>query len=632
MCGICGYISNKRISDETLAAMNDTMLHRGPDDSGVETYEMGGLAVGFAQRRLSINDLSPLGHQPMHSRLEAGTSTPRISVVFNGEIYNFLELKKELSDYEFVSTCDTELIIASYLKWGKKCFDRFNGMFAIALLDRASGELILARDRIGKKPLYYWYEDGNLVFASELKPIMTHPDFQRKINDKVLARYMFQQYIISPDTIFENVYKLEPGTYLTYKDGTINKTKYWDIFDIYEKQSANPVTDYAEAKEELKRLLTEAVKKRMIADVPLGTFLSGGYDSSLITAIAQSISSEPVKTFTIGFGDKEYNEAEYAKEVARHLGTNHTERYISEEEMFELVESVPKYFDEPMADSSQIPTMLVSALAREKVTVAISGDGGDEFYCGYNVYSKLAKAQKLDGLGVMTNSVCNALHIKGTGLYEKIPFGVRAISENSDKLTKSQLSSMHYLDTAKKMVLCKDGLPCKYEIEGDIKAKNWQIKRMLVDMKTYLPDDIMCKVDRASMKYSLESRSPILDKEVMEFSYRIPHEFKYKDGCKKAILKDIAYDYIPKEMLERPKKGFSVPLDKWMRGPLRDRLVDYTDKAFLAGQGLFDENFTGEFVKAYLENGDGGPSSGRNYSRIVWAFYAFQQWYETYIK
>lgn len=631
MCGICGYISKQTISLEQLTEMNDSIIHRGPDDSGVEIYDVNGFSVGFAQRRLSILDLSPLGHQPMHSKPVAGTSVPRISVVFNGEIYNYRELKKEIPDYSFVSTCDTELIIAAYLKWGKECFNRFNGMFAIALLDRETGELILARDRIGKKPLYYWKNGESLVFASELKPIMLHPEFEKKINDKVLARFIYQQCIMSPDTIFENVYKLPAGSLLTFKAGGIGIEKYWDVMESYKLGSSELITDYEQAKEELKRLLKASVERRMISDVPLGAFLSGGYDSSLVTAIAAQISDTPVKTFTIGFGEKDYNEAEYAKEVSNYLGTNHTERYISEDEMYDMVESLPKYFDEPMADSSQIPTMLVSKLAKEQVTVVLSGDGGDEFYCGYNVYRSVADAQKLDGLGAIADGVFNLTHIKNSGLYKKIPFKIRVVSENRNRLSKTQIGSMDYIEAAQHFVLNKDGIPCKYEIEDRYDVDSWQIKRMLVDMDTYLCEDILTKVDRASMKYSLESRCPILDKDVMEFSYRIPHQFKYRNGVGKYILKDIAHDYIPKELLDRPKKGFSVPLDKWMRGPLKEQLMDYTDMDYLKKQGLFDEQYVNTFVRSYLANGDGGPATGKNYSKICWPFYVFQQWYNYYM-
>lgn len=633
MCGICGYISKTPISKDKLSEMNDTMIHRGPDDRGVEMYEgREGYSIGFAQRRLSILDLSTMGHQPMHSVPEAGTSVPRISLVYNGEIYNYRDLKKKLPEYKFKSTCDTELIIAAYLEWGKECFDKFNGMFAIALYDRQSDELILARDRIGKKPLYYWYEKKNLVFASELKPIMTHPEFEKKINSAILSRYIAQQYITNPDTIFENVYKLEPGTILIFKNGEIKKEKYWDISETYSRFSKDAVSVYSEAKTSLKQLLKESVERRMISDVPLGTFLSGGYDSSLITAIAAEISDKPVKTFTIGFVDKDFNEAEYASEVARHLGTDHTERYITEEEMYDLVESIPKFFDEPMADSSQIPTMLVSALAKEKVTVALSGDGGDEFYCGYNIYKNVAQAQKLDLLGQVTHDFCDLTKLRDTDYYKRLPFKVRVIAENRNKLTKTQLSSMNYAETAKKLVLCDNSISVKYEIEDRYKVSDWQVKRMLLDMDTYLPEDILTKVDRAAMKYSLESRCPILDKHVMEYSFRIPHKFKYHDGNKKYILKDIAHDYVPKELLDRPKRGFRVPLDKWMRGPLKEQLLEYSSADFIKNQGIFDVDVVNAMVSKYLDSGDSGPLSGNNYSKICWAYLVFQQWYNEYFR
>ena len=302
--------------------------------------------------------------------------------------------------YPFVSTCDTEVIIAAYLKWGIDCVNRFNGMFAICLYDRESDDVYLVRDRIGKKPLYYEIEDSNLIFGSELKPLMAREGFRKEIRTEVLSRFLFQQYINAPDSIFKNVYKLEPGCILKYHYGEITVRKYWDIKDVYHKMQQNPVTDYDQAKTELKELLKKSVASRMIADVPLGAFLSGGYDSSLMTAIAQEHSSEPVKTFSIGFHEERYNEAKFAKEVANHLGTNHTELYIDEQEMFKLVESIPKYYDEPFADSSQIPTMLVSRLAREYVTVALSGDGGDEFFCGYNIYENVHQAHNLSQTGL----------------------------------------------------------------------------------------------------------------------------------------------------------------------------------------------------------------------------------------
>lgn len=651
MCGISGFISKKRITVEQLIRMNDTMLHRGPDDSGAEIFAAAdGYSVGLAQRRLSIMDLSPLGHQPMH------TADGRVSIVYNGEIYNFKELKEALSGYPFRSQCDTEVILAAYQKWGIRCVERFNGMFAIALFDRETQELYLVRDRIGKKPLYYWQDGENLVFASELKPIMACPGFPKKIDKSVLPTYLYQQYIPEPDTIFEGVKKLEPGMILRFcasegqraqggaepvpfapADGKtqpgvlashIGFFRYWGIADSYKKGIADPVTDYGQAKAELKALLQKAVRSRMEADVPLGAFLSGGYDSSLVTALAQEAAGAPVKTFSIGFAEKEYDESGYAAEVAKYLGTEHTAQIITEGDMLKLVDSIPQYFDEPMADSSQIPSMLVAALARQKVTVALSGDGGDEFFCGYRMYEKLALAQKLDIPGGMVYGVSRLPGISKLDLLEKLPFSVRTIAQNRDPRYKTQLCSDKYLSCVKSLTGTDE---VRFDRETAYGVKNWQIRRMLLDMDTYLPGDILSKVDRATMKYSLEARCPVLDKEVMEYSFRLPHSFKDHKGCQKYILKDIAYDYIPRELLERPKSGFSVPMDKWLRGPLKEKLTDYASADFLRRQGLLDPEATQKLVRDWLLQGDGGSYTGSNYSRILWAFFILEQWYEEYL-
>ncbi len=624
MCGICGFIGRQEIDLEGLKRMNDTLYHRGPDDYGEELISLrGGVSLGLAQRRLSILDLSPLGHQPMYSQ------DGRISLVYNGEIYNFLELKEELKDYPFLSHCDTEVIIAAYLKWGISCVERFNGMFAFALYDRKEEILYLVRDRMGKKPLYYWQDGENLVFASELKPIMEVPGFPAKINHGILSRFLFQQYINGPDSIYEQVYKLSPGSVLSWQKGRVNIWKYWDVYAAYERMQKTPVENYEEAKDHLTQLLKKAVARRMISDVPLGAFLSGGYDSSLMAALAQEAAREPVKTFSIGFHEERYNEAKYAAQVARYLGTEHTELYISEKEMFEQVDSIPQFYDEPFADSSQIPSMLVAGLAKKQVTVALSGDGGDEFFCGYNVYEDVALAQKLDALGGMVYGACSLPGIRGLSLLEKLPLKVRVIAGNRNPENKTQFDSTSYLKLAKEMVM-GEGEECRYAIESRYPVKNWQIRRMLVDMDTYLPGDILCKVDRATMKYSLEARCPILDKEVMEYSFALPHEFKYKKGVKKRILKDIAYEYIPRELLDRPKVGFGVPLDKWLRGPLREQLTDYSGRDFLIRQGIFDADCVSALVENYLRTGDGGPGTGANFSKICWSFFAFQQWYGYY--
>lgn len=631
MCGICGYLSKRIITEHELSVMNDTMKERGPDDSGTQLWELpGGRTLGMAQRRLSILDLSELGHQPM--------STPdgRLSLVYNGEIYNYRELREELPEYSFRSNCDTEVILAAYLKWGIRCVEHFNGMFAFALYDRESGELFLARDRMGQKPLYYWKSGDQLVFASVLAPIMKCPGFQGKIRKEVLPRFLFQEYINAPETILEDVFKVEPGTVLTWHAAVSRMSiyRYWDVSERYEAMQREPVSDFGEAKEHLKELLRSAVRRRMIADVPLGSFLSGGYDSSLISAIAQEqLGSTPLQTFSIGFEEKDYDESPYAAAIAEYLGTDHTQRIIGEQDLLELVSDLPKFFDEPMSDSSQIPTMLVSKLAREKVTVALSGDAGDEFFCGYGIYDLVRKAQKLDGIGRLAHGIGQFPLGHGKKLENCYPFRVQVISANRNPKTRTQFGAGSYVELAGRLVQRSEDdplLPVNYETEDRYPSGNWQITRMLLDMDTYLPGDILAKVDRASMKYSLENRCPFLDPEVMLYSYRLDHDLKYhreKSGwSKKYILKQLAGDYIPRELLERPKKGFSVPLGKWLSGPLREQLLTYGNAQFLKEQGIFKPEEVTQLIAKFLSEGDKGAGTGQNYSGLLWSFFVFQQW------
>lgn len=388
MCGICGFYTKRQETLRNLREMNDTMAHRGPDDHGEEIFACmnGAYCVGMAHRRLAIRDLSKLGHQPMYS------DSGRIGVVFNGEIYNFAELKEEMLEYSFKSNCDTEVILAAYLKWGIGFIEHLEGMFAIALFDKGDDTLYLIRDRIGKKPLYYYLDSGNLYYASELKALMANPHYSKDINEKIVGKFLYKQYINAPDTIFKSTFKLKPGEILRFHGGNVKTWKYWDVAEIHSHKGAS--VSYEEAEIRLEELLKTAVRKRMAADVPVGEFLSGGYDSALICAIAQSISAEPIKTYSIGFYDDKLDEAPFAKDVAAYLGTKHTECYISEKEMFDLIESIPKYYDEPFADSSQICTMLVSELAKQEVTVVLTGDGGDELFGGYTIYETIERAQK----------------------------------------------------------------------------------------------------------------------------------------------------------------------------------------------------------------------------------------------
>ena len=625
MCGICGFVSKRSQAMDTLVQMNSTLVHRGPDDNGEEIYQIkDGRYVGFAQRRLSIMDLSEKGHQPMHS------PDKRISVVFNGEIYNYRALWEEIKEYSFVSDCDTEVIVAAYLKWGIDFVHRINGMFAIALLDRALGIVYLIRDRIGKKPLYYYRGSENtIVFASELKAILQSGLFQKEINQEVIGRFLYRSYITSPDTIYRNTYKLEAGSILEVREESVTQYKYWDVAAKYNERKGSRIEDYGQAKDSLKQLLKEAVRKRMVADVPVGAFLSGGYDSSLVCAVAQEMSSEPIKTFSIGFYDEKFNEAVYAKQVADVLGTDHQEMYIDEQDMLEVLESIPCYYDEPFADSSQIPTMLVAKLAKEKVSVVLSGDGGDELFGGYNIYTILQQVQKRQLLGKILYGLGNIPGMKQTALWNGRSIVYRILSDDNNPEAVTQCGVNNYFEMIDQ-IMPQPVHNFYYEFESKYRESRYDLRRMLLDMDTFLAEDILTKVDRASMKYALECRCPILDTDIMEYSFRLPPEFKIYKGNKKRILKDLAYEYIPQELLDRPKAGFIIPLYKWLRGSLKERILDWTDREYLIRQGIFDPDRTGEFIDMYMKKGDGKKWSGKNFSKVVWAYFVFQQWYEKY--
>lgn len=616
MCGICGYIGTKTIDSNVLWKMNNTMYHRGPNDGGIWQYQEEDIEIGLAQRRLSILDLSELGHQPMFS------ADRRFVIVYNGEIYNFLEIRKELErdGYKFLSNCDTEVILYAYAKWGNKCFAKFNGMFAIALYDIKNKKLTLARDRVGKKPLYYYFNNGHFVFGSELKPIMMYPYFEKVVDKDVINHYLCNKYLVAPLCIFEHTYKMIPGTILEYQNGKISKTTYWDVVEQYQSRSIQKHTDFQECMKSIDGVLQASVSSRLVADVPVGTFLSGGIDSTLVTAIAQKVTESPVNTYSIGFYDKERNEAPYSAEIAKYLGTNHHEHYVEEKDIFELIDDLPKYFDEPFSDSSQLPTMLVSKYAAQDITVALSGDGGDEVFCGYKMYDWTWIAQHFDLCGAL------AYHFPGRKLLDKkLPPELRAFINNREKGTKTQLYIDVMIEEAEKL-LGRSASNIKYVHEDRLNMRNWQERRMLLDMQTYLPDEILAKTDRASMKYSLEVRCPLLDYRLIEESFHIPHKYKYHRFEKKHILKEITYQYVPKELLDRPKKGFGVPLRKWLRTVLKDEITRYADATILRRQDIFDPEAVKELI-AHQEKSD-----KIMYSSMLWSFYVFQKWYQMYIE
>jgi asparagine synthase (glutamine-hydrolysing) len=615
MCGICGYISLKHIKKEQLIEMADSMKHRGPDFLGIEQFYLDEYKIGLAHTRLSIIDLSDFGRQPMWS------ANHEYAITFNGEIYNFLELRKNLEQYgyKFISNSDTEVILAGYNKWGRDCVRHFCGMFAFVIVDLKNHETFAARDRFGKKPFYYYKKGKEFVFASELKPIMLYPGFDQKINDYVLGRYMRFGNISSPDTIFENTFKLPPGSYMIIKNNEINIECYWDATEKGRELSEATIGSFDKAKSLLDQELTLSVKRRMISDVPVGLFLSSGIDSSLVAAIAQKVAGKPIKSFTIGVDDKTLNEATFAKKIANHLGTDHHEIYVNEKMMLDLVDSIPKYYDEPFSDSSQVAEMLVSQIAKKEITVALSGDGGDELFCGYPNYDFVKKAQQYETVAKVMRPF-----LLSQALQKKISHKVKRVLQNTNPNTKSQLvmkEDIEFLDS----ILLNPYKEPYFEVESSMKIKDWQYRRMLLDIKTSLPDDMLHKVDRASMKYSLEVRCPLLDHNVAELSFRMPQQFKYFKGEKKYILKQLTYDYVPKSMLDGPKRGFSVPIQLWLQTSLRNRLEAYSTEQYLKTQGIFRFKGISSLKNEFKKN------ATNQLSTYCWNFLIFQMWYAEYI-
>ncbi|PIZ34358.1 MAG: asparagine synthase (glutamine-hydrolyzing) [Alphaproteobacteria bacterium CG_4_10_14_0_8_um_filter_37_21] len=640
MCGISGFIYKGDSNLSLLKRMNDSIAYRGPDDSGEfladydENYK-----IGLAHRRLSIVDLSPLGHQPMFSPDE------QVVVVFNGEVYNFKDVRKTLTQkgYTFKSDTDTEVIIQAYLEWGIDFINHMNGMFAIALYDKRTDDFYLIRDRMGVKPLYYYENEKGLIFGSELKPIMVHPDFKKVLDLHALSLFLYHGYITAPHTIFKNTYKLKPGSYLHFNKGVIQHHTYWSVQDKFEQRQIKEQSE-KDAVHDLDTVLTASIKDRMISDVPLGAFLSGGIDSSLVVALMQKQSTQPIKTFTIGFDEPAFNEAPYAKEIAAHLGTDHHELYLPIKKAEELIPKIPEYYDEPFADASQLPTMLVSQMAKQKVTVALSGDGGDELYCGYGRYDDVLRLQKFIPYAKIAN---------------KIPFFkcfVSMLTKNSKYKQFFELTHNHnvinsaYLNFIHNFPLIKNHTHKFNNAYEDIMqaTDNLQEKNMLQDMVTYLPDDILTKVDRASMAYSLESRPPFIDDHrVVEHSFTIPHDMKYKDGNKKYILKKVLENYIPKKMIDRPKMGFGIPIYDWLRDDLQYLIHDYLSVDYIEKQGVFNVKEIQCLTECFFKEsghstclkikkkifGDKFKLHKDGYvERTIWHLIVFQLWHARYMK
>ncbi|MDD5156714.1 asparagine synthase (glutamine-hydrolyzing) [Sulfurimonas sp.] len=632
MCGLVGFLGREKNID-TLKDMLEIQSYRGPDDSGVYFDEESG--INFGHNRLSIQDLSSNGHQPMLS--DCGNFV----IVFNGEVYNFKSIRAELEalEYEFISNSDTEVILYSYREWGIESVHKFIGMFAFVILDRAHDKLILVRDRAGVKPLYYYDDGKEFLFSSEIKSFHKHPSFKKNQNLEVLPYFFQFGYIPAPHTIFKNCYKLEAGHYLEYDLKSLQKkiVKYWDVNEFYKQEPFRKSEQ--EILEELEALLSDAIELRMICDVPVGVFLSGGYDSSFVASILAKKHDREINTFTIGFDDERYNEAEHAKSIAKFLGTNHTEYYMKNSDMLDLVDSLPFYYDEPFGDSSALPTMIMSKIAKRSVSVILSSDGGDEAFCGYSKYFFLDKFSTVFSSKFKKNILKGALNLfsekmveninntlprslKQTNIKDKYSKFKRAI--NSATKEESFLNASSYVD--KKSVIKLLKIEACDELFGGfdkIDNLNFLNQMMAIDYKIFMSDDVLIKVDRATMSVSLEGREPLLDHRIIEYLARVSIELKYKNREGKYLLRQILYKYLPKNIVDKPKSGFQIPLNEWLRSELRDKVERY-----LSIEELDCEIFNIDEVQELKKRFFGGEELGTQ----VWFILMYQMWKERWLE
>ncbi len=624
MCGIAGIVKYRNNPIKNIEAMNRKIHRRGPDAGAYWLCEEEKIVLGH--RRLAIVDLTESGSQPMVSESE------RYVIVYNGEIYNALEIKKQMAEscgaISYRGTSDTEILLNAIEKFGlmetlKKC----RGMFALAVYDREEKVLRLARDRMGEKPLYYGWVNGSFVFSSDLNAIKAVEDFSNPIDEKVLRGYFVNGYIAAPYSIYKDIYKLQQGAILTLK-APFSKweiEKYYDITETaIEGQKNLFVGSEKEAIDELEKRLKTAIKGQMMADVPLGAFLSGGIDSTLVVSLMQSVSDIPIRTFTIGFEEEKYNEACFAKETAKHLGTKHTEMYVGYQDVMNLLPAIPEAFGEPFADSSQLPTMLVSQMTREHVTVSLSGDAGDEFFCGYNSYKDIRKGLEVmqSKLGFLKEPIRSAIG--------NVALNANFCQNPTIRKVGRCLSTQSYEEYYRQIIDSDIRVNSLYKKKSgfyltpdeqypDGLLNGIESNLMLMNMRQYLPDDILVKVDRAGMYYSLETRIPLLDADVMEFAWKLPDNYKMSEGITKKPLRELLYRYVPKEMMERPKKGFSVPVSLWLKD---GEMHQWAESILADGESLARDYIDTKQVKKiwedYIQKG--------NWSTLIWYLLMFEQW------
>lgn len=653
MCGLAGFVDASGASPSgewpiLLRRMGEAIRHRGPDDSGLWMDEQVG--VGLVHRRLSIVDLSPAGHQPMVS------ASGRFVIAFNGEIYNHLKLRAELAylyssggrgRLQWGGHSDTETLLAGFDAWGcEATLKKSVGMFAIALWDRHEHTLTLARDRLGEKPLYYGWHGETFLFGSELKALKVHPAFNAVIDRNALALLMAHNTIPAPYSIYQGIQKLLPGSLVTIslKNHSVQPQHYWDARRVIADGLAQPYMGSPdEAVDALDKLLRDVVAQQMVADVPLGAFLSGGVDSSTIVALMQAQSAHPVKTFTIGFREAGYNEAEHAKAVAKHLGTDHAELYVSPQQALDVIPRLPSLYCEPFSDSSQIPTFLVSQLARQHVAVSLSGDGGDELFGGYNRY--VMGQQLWDKLSylpvVLRQGLAQMITCVSPQLWNRILEPIQGLRPSNlaqanigDKLHKGagvmvartasefyQLLITHWPRPSELVIGAAESTTLLTNTHQHPHTDHFIHQMMALDLLGFLPDDILTKVDRAAMGVSLETRVPLLDHRVVEFAWRLPMDYKLRNGVGKWPLRQVLYKYVPKELIERPKMGFGVPIGAWLRGPLRDWAEELLDEGRLQREGYFNPIPIRQKWAEHL-------SGRRNWQAQLWNVLMFQAWLE----
>jgi asparagine synthase (glutamine-hydrolysing) len=641
MCGVAGFWSPGGLAADAagiLARMTGCIAHRGPDDAG--TWIDAGAGIALGHRRLSVLDLSAEGHQPMASR------DGRYVMVYNGEIYNFAVLRTELEalGYRFRGHSDTEVMLAAFEQWGlAEAVGRLAGMFALALWDRRDHQLHLARDRFGEKPLYYGWQHGTLLFGSELKSLRTHPSFHASVDRDALTLYFRHNYVPAPRSIYEGIAKVDAASIVTIdRAGATRSVRYWKLEDAIVRGRAAPVEG---SDEELTSLvesrLRATIREEMIADVPLGAFLSGGIDSSTIVALMQAESRRPVKTFTIGFGEDAYNEAVHAQAVARHLGTDHTELYVTAEQAREVIPRLPALYDEPFGDSSQIPTFLVAQMARQHVTVALSGDGGDEAFGGYNRYFIGRRIWRtLAPVPVsVRRGVARAIHGVSPASWGAVLGAAQSVLPSrarvahagdrmhklADVFASRSMGDMyrslvsHWHDPAAMVLGGREPATLLDEPVPGLEGLSDVERMMYWDARTYLPDDIMVKVDRAAMAVSLEVRAPFLDHRVMELAWQLPIRMKLRDDVGKWVVRKVLERHVPNALVERPKMGFGVPIDQWLRGPLREWAGDLLSPDRLRREGYLRP----EVVQVKWEEHQAGT---RNWQYLLWDVLMFQAW------